>query len=117
MTQKYLYLSITIFFFRIQSDSLPAVSAILEVFIAKLNFYGKKNDFRKKMKLTASTQLPTPNLLGLVDNHMAAHTKLEEIRVNSISFMSNSSQDFCSFFRLNYNKAQCECVYLNVVSS
>lgn len=73
------------FIYRIQSDSLASISAILEAFITRLNLFGKKNDFKKKMKLISSPQLPTANLIELLDKHMAAHTKLEEMRVRNFT--------------------------------
>lgn len=39
------------------------------------------------MKLIASPQLPTANLIQLLDKHVAAHTKLNEIRVRNLFFI------------------------------
>lgn len=72
---------------RIQSDSLSSINAILEAFIGRLNAFGKKNDFKKKMRIIAAPQLPTANLIDLVEKHMAAHSDLEAIRVRKQCLM------------------------------
>lgn len=65
--------------FRVQSDHLFAMAAVLEVFIDRL----KNSDSSRttKIKPIAMPQLPIQSLMTLIENHFSAQTDLQNNRV------------------------------------